>query len=111
MSYPENLGPPAVGKRTPLYQQHVNAGAKIVDFAGWDMPISYGSQIEEHNQVRHAAGVFDVSHMTIVDVSGTDTKGYLRYLLANDVAKLKEPGQALYSAMLRTRRLVSLRSR
>ena len=102
MSYPNNIGPPAVGKRTPLYQQHVNAGAKIVDFAGWDMPISYGSQIEEHNQVRHAAGVFDVSHMTVIDVSGTDTEGYLRYLLANDVAKLKELGQALYSAMLQT---------
>ena len=94
------IGPPAVGKRTPLYQQHLNAGAKIVDFAGWDMPINYGSQIEEHNQVRHAAGVFDVSHMTVVDVSGTDPEGYLRYLLANDVAKLKELGQALYSAML-----------
>ena len=102
MSDPKNIGPPAVGKRTPLYQQHVNAGAKIVDFAGWDMPISYGSQIEEHNQVRHAAGVFDVSHMTVIDVSGTDTEGYLRYLLANDVAKLKELGQALYSAMLQT---------
>ena len=64
------------------------------------MPINYGSQIEEHNQVRHAAGVFDVSHMTVVDVSGTDAAGYLRHLLANDVARLKEPGQALYSAML-----------
>jgi len=91
-----------VGKRTPLYQQHLSAGAKIVDFAGWDMPINYGSQIEEHNQVRHAAGVFDVSHMTVVDVSGTEAQQYLRHLLANDVARLKEPGQALYSAMLRT---------
>ena len=91
-----------MGKRTPLYQQHLNAGAKIVDFAGWDMPINYGSQIEEHNQVRHAAGVFDVSHMTVVDVSGAEAQQYLRYLLANDVARLKEPGQALYSAMLRT---------
>tara|TARA_B100001057_G_scaffold118872_1_gene117522 strand:+ start:388 stop:1476 length:1089 start_codon:yes stop_codon:yes gene_type:complete len=90
-----------VGKRTPLYQQHLDAGAKIVDFAGWDMPISYGSQIEEHNQVRNAAGVFDVSHMTVIDVSGTDASAYLRHLLANDVAKLKELGRALYSAMLK----------
>jgi len=92
-----------VGKRTPLYLQHLDAGAKIVEFAGWDMPINYGSQIEEHNQVRSAAGVFDVSHMTIVDVSGTGSREYLRRLLANDVAKLQELGHALYSAMLNPR--------
>lgn len=72
----------------------------MVDFAGWDMPINYGSQIEEHQQVRTAAGVFDVSHMTVVDVSGDDATAFLRYLLANDVAKLDAPGRALYSAML-----------
>jgi len=89
-----------VGKRTALYQQHIDAGAKMVDFAGWDMPINYGSQIEEHQQVRTAAGVFDVSHMTVVDVSGDDATPFLRHLLANDVAKLDAPGRALYSAML-----------
>lgn len=72
----------------------------MVDFAGWDMPINYGSQIEEHQQVRTAAGVFDVSHMTVVDVSGDEATAFLRYLLANDVAKLDAPGRALYSAML-----------
>ena len=90
-----------MGQRTPLYQQHIDAGAKIVDFAGWDMPINYGSQIEEHNQVRTAAGVFDVSHMTVVDVTGAGAADYLRNLLANDVAKLDEVGRALYSGMLK----------
>jgi aminomethyltransferase len=89
-----------VGKQTALYQQHIDAGAKMVDFAGWDMPIYYGSQIEEHNAVRGDAGVFDVSHMTVVDVSGRDATEYLRHLLANDVAKLDVPGRALYSGML-----------
>lgn len=89
-----------MGQHTSLYQNHLDAGAKMVDFAGWDMPINYGSQIEEHNQVRTAAGVFDVSHMTVIDISGEDAEKYLRYLLANDVAKLDEQGRALYSAML-----------
>ncbi len=89
-----------MGKRTPLYQNHIDANAKMVDFADWDMPINYGSQIEEHNLVRTSAGVFDVSHMTVVDVSGGDALDYLRYLLANDVAKLDVDGRALYSAML-----------
>lgn len=87
-------------KQTALYQQHIDAGAKIVDFAGWDMPINYGSQIDEHNAVRTDAGVFDVSHMTVIDVSGRDSAEYLRHLLANDVAKLDVDGRALYSAML-----------
>ena len=86
--------------RTSLYQNHLDAGAKMVDFSGWEMPINYGSQIEEHTQVRTAAGVFDVSHMTVVDVSGADAEAYLRYLLANDVARLDETGRALYSGML-----------
>ena len=89
-----------MGKQTALYQQHIAAGAKIVDFADWDMPIHYGSQIEEHNAVRNDAGVFDVSHMTVVDVSGRDAGPFLRYLLANDIAKLETNGRALYSAML-----------
>ena len=65
-----------MGQQTSLYQKHLDAGAKIVDFAGWDMPINYGSLIEEHNQVRTAAGVFDVSHMAVVDVGGKDAEKY-----------------------------------
>lgn len=87
-------------KRTALYQQHQLAGAKLVDFAGWEMPLHYGSQIEEHHAVRRNAGMFDVSHMAIVDIQGTDAGTFLRYLLANDVSRLKEPGKALYSCML-----------
>lgn len=90
-----------MAKRTPLYEAHVAAGAKIVDFAGWDMPINYGSQIEEHHKVRKDVGMFDVSHMRAVDVSGADAQAYLRRLVANDVAKLTLPGKALYSCMLK----------
>ena len=86
--------------RTPLYDQHLAAGAKMVDFGGWDMPINYGSQLEEHHQVRRTVGMFDVSHMTVVDVAGSEAQAYLQYLLANDVARLKAPGKALYSGML-----------
>ncbi|WP_416305644.1 glycine cleavage system aminomethyltransferase GcvT [Neptunicella sp. SCSIO 80796] len=86
--------------KTVLHAKHIEAGAKMVDFHGWDMPINYGSQIEEHHAVRQDAGMFDVSHMTIVDVKGTDAKAYLRYLLANDVEKLQDKGKALYSGML-----------
>ena len=89
-----------MAQRTPLYDDHLKSGAKMVDFGGWDMPIHYGSQIEEHHAVRRDAGVFDVSHMTVVDIHGADCQSYLRYLLANDVAKLKQLGKALYSAML-----------
>ncbi|GJM11729.1 MAG: aminomethyltransferase [Pseudohongiella sp.] len=89
-----------MGQQTTLYEKHLDAGAKMVDFAGWDMPINYGSQIEEHNLVRNHAGLFDVSHMTVVDVTGTAAEDFLRYLLANDVAKLDEVGRALYSGML-----------
>lgn len=87
-------------KQTALYQQHVASGARMVDFHGWMMPLHYGSQIDEHHQVRQDAGMFDVSHMTIVDLFGKHTREFLRYLLANDVAKLTQPGKALYSAML-----------
>jgi aminomethyltransferase len=89
-----------MGARTPLYDQHLAAGARIVDFGGWDMPLHYGSQKEEHHAVRQAAGIFDVSHMTIVDLNGERVREFLRYLLANDVAKLQTPGKALYSGML-----------
>ena len=89
-----------MANRTPFYQSHLDASAKMVDFAGWDMPIHYGSQIAEHDIVRTDAGMFDVSHMTVVDVTGTDAYAYLQNLLANDVAKLKKHGKALYSCML-----------
>jgi len=89
-----------MGSQTPLYQAHLDAGAKIVDFAGWDMPIHYGSQLDEHHYVRQQQGMFDVSHMTVVDCHGADAKAYLQYLLANDVDKLKQHGKALYSCML-----------
>lgn len=89
-----------MSKRTPLYDAHVAAGGKMVDFAGWDMPINYGSQIAEHEAVRKDAGMFDVSHMTVVDASGGAAGAYLQYLLANDVARLTLPGKALYSCML-----------
>lgn len=85
---------------TPLYQAHIDAGARMVDFGGWEMPINYGSQIEEHHKVRQSAGMFDVSHMTVVDIKGADARAFLSYLLANDVAKLNTPGRALYSCML-----------
>jgi aminomethyltransferase len=89
-----------MGKRTPLYASHLLAQAKMVDFGGWDMPLHYGSQVQEHHQVRRHAGVFDVSHMTISDLEGPRAQAFLRYLLANDVARLKTPGKALYSCML-----------
>lgn len=85
--------------RTTLYQQHLQADAKLVDFAGWEMPLHYGSQLAEHRQVRSDAGIFDVSHMAVVDIQGEDAKSYLRRVLANDVAKLVH-GKALYSCML-----------
>jgi aminomethyltransferase len=75
----------------------------MVDFAGWDMPVNYGSQIEEHHAVRRDAGMFDVSHMLALDLCGPDATAYLRGLLANDVAKLKDGGKALYSCMLNER--------
>jgi aminomethyltransferase len=87
-------------KRTPLYQAHVDALAKMVDFAGWEMPIHYGSQLKEHELVRQDAGVFDVSHMQVIDITGTDAKIWLSQLLANDIHKLDSEGKALYSAML-----------
>ena len=88
-------------RRTPLYDQHVAAGARIVDFGGWEMPVVYGSQIEEHHAVRRDAGMFDVSHMCTVDLRGAGARALLLRLLANDVGRLTAPGKALYSCMLR----------
>jgi len=92
-----------VGRRTPLFKLHQELGARMVDFGGWDMPVQYSSQIGEHHAVRRAAGVFDVSHMCIVDLKGAKVRALLQQLLANDVAKLKTPGKALYSCMLNER--------
>ncbi|MEY2625362.1 MAG: hypothetical protein RL412_1137 [Pseudomonadota bacterium] len=89
-----------MGRKTPLYGIHVEQGARMVDFGGWDMPVNYGSQIEEHHRVRRDAGMFDVSHMCVVDVRGRDSRAFLRHLLANDVDKLRVEGKALYSCML-----------
>ncbi len=87
-------------KRTPLYAAHQQAGGKLVDFAGWEMPLHYGSQVQEHHAVRQDAGMFDVSHMAVLDISGQDAQRFLRYVLANDVARLTTPGKALYTCML-----------
>lgn len=90
-----------MGLQTPLYEWHCSNGGKMVDFSGWQMPINYGSQIQEHHAVRQRAGMFDVSHMTVVDIHGGHAKQYLQYLLANDVATLDgQPGKALYTGML-----------
>ena len=87
-------------QRTPLHGQHLSLHARMVDFSGWEMPVQYTSVLDEHHAVRRAAGVFDVSHMTFLEVRGAQAQDYLRYLLANDVRSLVRPGQALYSAML-----------
>ncbi len=89
-----------MGLKTPMYEQHVKAGAKVVDFGGWDVPVHFGSQLEEHHKVRQDVGMFDVSHMTVIDIKGTGSKAFLTLLLSNDVRKLTIKGKALYSAML-----------
>jgi aminomethyltransferase len=88
-------------KVTPLNAAHRAMGAKMVDFGGWDMPVNYGSQIDEHHQVRNDVGMFDVCHMRVVDAKGDGVRAFLRYLLANNADKITVPGKALYSAMLR----------
>jgi aminomethyltransferase len=87
-------------KKTPLHSRHQALGAKLVDFGGWEMPIHYGSQLEEHHAVRSGCGMFDVAHMSAVDLHGARTREFLRTLVANDAAKLKTPGKALYTCML-----------
>lgn len=86
-------------KKTVLNEAHRKAGAKMVDFGGWDMPINYGSQIEEHHAVRQNVGMFDVSHMTVIDVEGPEATDFLLHLLANNITKLNT-NQAMYSTML-----------
>jgi len=90
-----------MSKHTMLHEQHVRLGGKMVDFAGWDMPLHYGSQIQEHHVVRNHAGVFDVSHMTVIDVSGQQATQWLQHIIANDVGVLK-PDQAQYGLLLNT---------
>ena len=97
---PYRFLPELMGHRTPLYETHVASNARIVDFGGWDMPLHYGSQIEEHHAVRRDAGMFDVSHMRPVDIRGAGARAYLRQLVANNVDKLTQSGKALYSCML-----------
>ncbi len=92
-----------MGRKTPLHGCHVRAGARMVDFGGWDMPVNYGSQIEEHHAVRRDAGMFDVSHMAVVDLRGVRVTPFLRRLLASDVARLQTPGKALYGCLLNDR--------
>jgi aminomethyltransferase len=87
--------------KTALHPEHVRLGARLVDFAGWEMPIQYQSQLDEHHAVRNGAGMFDVAHMSAVDLQGPGVREFLRRLLANDVARLTVPGKALYSCMLR----------
>jgi glycine cleavage system T protein (aminomethyltransferase) len=92
-----------MGRQTPLFKLHQELGARVVDFGGWDMPVQYSSQIGEHHAVRRAAGVFDVSHMCVVDLKGPRVRAFLQHLVANDVAKLTLPGKALYTCMLNER--------
>lgn len=89
-----------MGLKTPLFAEHEALGARIVPFGGWDMPLHYGSQLEEHHAVRRAAGMFDVSHMQVVDIGGSGSLAFLRRMLANDAGRLQETGKALYSCML-----------
>ena len=89
-----------MGLRTPLYDVHVAAGAKMVPFGDYDMPLHYGSQVDEHHAVRNHCGIFDVSHMLVVDIAGGEARSFMRWLLVNDVAKLDgDPGRALYTCM------------
>lgn len=88
-----------MGHRTPLYDRHIDQNARMVDFGGWDMPVHYGSLLDEHHAVRQDAGIFDVSHMTVIDISGPAARSWLRRLLANDVARMTGE-RALYTAML-----------
>ncbi|MCK5435275.1 MAG: glycine cleavage system protein T, partial [Nitrosomonadaceae bacterium] len=90
-------------KTTSLNQTHRNMNAKMVDFGGWDMPLHYGSQLDEHHKVRSDAGMFDVSHMLAVDIKGKGVRDFLRQLVANNVDKLMQPGKALYTCMLNPR--------
>lgn len=90
-------------KKTPLFDAHIALGGKMVDFSGWEMPLHYGSQLREHHAVRQGCGVFDVSHMGVLDLTGPRVDRLLRFLLSNDVARIPDHGQAHYSLMLNIR--------
>lgn len=89
-----------MAKKTVLFETHLDLGATITEYAGWDMPLHYGSQVEEHLIVRNSVGMFDVSHMAVIDILGASSEEFLGYILANDIRKINEPGKALYSCML-----------
>jgi aminomethyltransferase len=89
-----------VTRKTSLHRLHLQLGGKMVDFSGWHMPIHYGSQLQEHTTVRNSVGMFDVSHMTVLEIQGRDSEAFLRFVLANDIGLLKDSGKAMYSAML-----------
>lgn len=89
-----------MANQTPLYEQHLALGAKIAVFQNWSLPLNFGSQIDEHHAVRQQAGMFDVSHMMVTDIEGAGSQDFLRYILANNIDKLSQPGRALYSLML-----------
>ncbi|MBN1192108.1 MAG: glycine cleavage system aminomethyltransferase GcvT [Coriobacteriia bacterium] len=88
-----------VARRTPLYQEHVSLGARMVDFAGWEMPVQYAGIIEEHNAVRSGVGIFDVSHMGEFRFFGPEAKTGLQRIITNDLEKIDEVGHALYTVM------------
>lgn len=88
-------------QHTPLHAAHLALNARMVDFGGWDMPVNYGSQIDEHRAVRTDAGMFDVSHMRVVDFEGDGVRAFFRHAIANNVDKLTTPGKALYSCLLK----------
>src|SRR5215216_2890460 len=85
-------------KRTPLYESHVHLGARMVDFVGWEMPVQYSGPMPEHMAVREAAGLFDVSHMGEIEVTGRDAFDLVQFVTTNDVLKL-EDNQAQYSIL------------
>src|SRR5918995_5178806 len=87
-------------KRTPLYDRHVAAGAKLVPFAGWEMPVQYAGIKQEHLTVRAAAGIFDVSHMGEIETTGPDAEAFLQRILSNDISKIAVDG-AQYSVLCR----------
>ncbi|NLU47745.1 MAG: glycine cleavage system aminomethyltransferase GcvT [Syntrophomonadaceae bacterium] len=85
-------------KRTPLYEIHQRYGGKMIDFGGWELPVQYASIIQEHHMVREKAGIFDVSHMGEIEVTGEKAEGFVRYLMTNDVTRLKDK-QVQYTLM------------
>lgn len=89
-----------MGLRTPMYDMHLALGAKMVNFNGWDMPLHFGSQVDEHHHVRNECGVFDISHMSIFDIQGAQAQNFLQLLLSNDVALLDTVGSAQHSTLL-----------